>query len=75
MVRRKIKIIKQGETEAPIVTESVSAEETASDLETERRNTVKDWITEFRENDRMEKKDSESDLNRWRKEDDKPSDE
>ena len=75
MVRRKIKIIKQGETEAPVAAESVSAEETASDLETERRNTVKDWITEFRENDRMEKKDSESDLNRWRNEDDKPSDE
>ena len=73
MVRRKIKIIKQGETEAPVVTES--AEETASDLETERRNTVKDWIAEFRENDRIEKKDSESDLNRWRNEDDKPSDE
>ena len=73
MAKRKIKIIKPGHTETPsIVAETVSAEETASDLETERRNTVKDWIAEFRENDRIEKKDSEDDLHRWQKDDDKP---
>jgi hypothetical protein len=70
MAKRKIKIIKQGEAErSEVVPEIVSAEEAASDLEANRRSTVKDWIAEYRENDRIEKEDFESDLQAWRNDD------
>ena len=70
MAKRNIKIIKQGETERlEVVPEILSAEEAASDLEAERRSTVKDWIAEYRENDRAEKEDDQSDLKAWRNDD------
>ena len=73
MVKRKIKIIKPGETErSEAVPEVVSAEEAASDLEAERRGTVKDWIAEYRENDRVEKEDDQSDLKAWRNDNEEP---
>jgi hypothetical protein len=67
MAKQKIKIIKQGEAErSEALPEIISAEEAASDLEAERRSTVKDWIAEYRENERAEKEDDQSDLKAWR---------
>ena len=65
MPKREIKVIKLGEVESPSVPDEITAEETASELEAERRSTVKDWIAEYRENDRIEKEDDKDQLYGW----------
>jgi hypothetical protein len=66
MAKRAIKVIKHDET--PRVPEKVTPVASESELEAERRSTVKEWIAEYRENDRIEKADDEDQLQEWRDE-------
>jgi len=67
MVKRSIKVIKPKDRAMPlIVPVEVDPELDAAELKKERVDAVNTWIDEWRETDRVEKEDSDSQILAWR---------